>query len=55
MSNLRSYTLAELHGFADTLDGPAYRWRAGRVRSIGLSRVTFLVGWPEKEAVSSPR
>lgn len=47
VSNLRTYSPAELHTLADALHGPAYRWRCGRVRSIGLGRVTYLVGWPD--------
>ncbi|TFG39464.1 MAG: hypothetical protein E4H44_02030 [Candidatus Aminicenantes bacterium] len=47
VSNLRTYSPAELRTLADALHGSAYRWRSGRVRSIGLSRVTYLVGWPD--------
>ena len=47
VSSLRTYTPAELLGIADAIQRPDYRWQAGRVRSIGLSRVTYLVGWPK--------
>ncbi len=47
VSNLRTYSPVELRGIADTIQGSGYRWRAGRIPSIGLSRVTYLVGWPE--------
>jgi hypothetical protein len=53
VSNLRTYSPTELRALADALQGPAYRWRSGRVRSIGPSRVTYLVGWPDP--VSAPR
>jgi len=47
VSNLRSYSPAEL----EALTGDdSYEWRAGRVRSLGLSRVTYLVGWPNDPA-----
>jgi hypothetical protein len=38
VSNLRTYSPVELSTLADALHGPAYRWRSGRVPSIGLSR-----------------
>ena len=47
VSNLRTYSPVELRGIADTIQRSGYRWRAGRVPSIGLSRVTYLVGWPK--------
>ncbi len=46
VSNLRTYTVSELEAMTAGLEGPGYRWEAGRVRSLGLSRVTYLVGWP---------
>lgn len=46
VSNLRSYTRDELLELADAKGRDDYRWRTGRVRSLGLSSVTYLVGWP---------
>jgi hypothetical protein len=48
VSNLRTYTPAELEAMAARLGGSDYRWRAGRVRAIGPSGVTYLIGWPEE-------
>ena len=47
VSNLRSYTRDELLELADAGNRDDYRWHTGRVRSLGLSSVTYLVGWPE--------
>jgi hypothetical protein len=55
VSNLRSYTRDELLELADGASCDDYRWRVGRVRSLGLSGVTYLVGWPAKAGLSGPR
>lgn len=47
VSNLRTYSPTELGELVATIDAPRYSWRIGRVPSLGLSRVTYLVGWPE--------
>lgn len=46
VSNLRSYSIEELEALTVGLDEPWYCWQAGRIPSVGLSRVTYLVGWP---------
>jgi hypothetical protein len=50
ISNIRSYSPRELHELIDGLDCGTYRWRIGRVRSLGLSRVTFAVGWSARSS-----
>lgn len=47
VSNLRTYSVSELNELTTDLGGIGYRWRIGRVRSLGLSRVTYAVGWPD--------
>jgi hypothetical protein len=47
VSNLRTYSPRELHDLVEPLDDGSYRWEIGRLPSIGLSRVTYLVGWPK--------
>jgi hypothetical protein len=48
VSNVRTYSPDELEEMTAELDRSDYRWRAGRVRAIGPSGVTFLIGWPEQ-------
>jgi hypothetical protein len=48
VSNLRTYTTYELRELAESSEGGPYRWQTGRVRSLGLSGVTYLVGWPRR-------
>jgi hypothetical protein len=48
VSNLRTYSVSELDRLTADLGGNGYRWLTGRIRSLGLSRVTYVVGWPEK-------
>ncbi|MGD8439617.1 MAG: class I SAM-dependent methyltransferase [Holophagae bacterium] len=55
VSNLRSYTRDELLELADAGRCDDYRWRTDRVRSLGLSCVTYLVGWPTEAELSRPR
>jgi hypothetical protein len=47
VSNLRSYSPRELSELVAPMEDGSYRWQIGRLPSIGLSRVTYLVGWPE--------
>ncbi len=54
VSNLRSYSIAELEALVEGLGEPGYAWRAGRVPSIGLSRVTYLVGFPDPIECAPP-
>jgi hypothetical protein len=49
VSNLRTYSMAELETLTAGLEGTGYSWQTGRVRSLGLSRVTYLVGWPSDD------
>jgi len=46
VSNLRTYSVAELGRLVGDLGEPGYQWRIGRVRSIGLSRITYAIGSP---------
>lgn len=48
VSNLRTYTPAELERMATGIEGSGYCWRAGRVRAFGPSGVTYLIGWPSR-------
>ena len=55
VSNLRSYTRDELLELADAERSDDYGWHTGRARSLGLSGVTYLVGWPASSKLSRPR
>jgi hypothetical protein len=44
VSNLRTYSVRELGKLVEQIDSQRFRWRIGRVGSIGLSRVTYLIG-----------
>lgn len=46
VSCLRTYSTDELRDLIEGLSESSYRWDIGRVRSIGLSRVTYAVGVP---------
>jgi hypothetical protein len=46
VSNLRTYSVNELRELVEGTDSQRFRWRIGRVGSIGLSRVTYLIGTP---------
>jgi hypothetical protein len=46
VSNLRTYSVAELRDLVRQSGGHGYEWKIGRTRSIGLSRVTYAIGWP---------
>ena len=48
VSNLRSYSVDELGRLVESLEDPRYSWRIGKVRSLGISRVTYAVGVPRK-------
>ena len=45
VSNLRTYSISELESLTSGLDDSQFRWRVERVRSLGLSRVTYAVGF----------
>jgi hypothetical protein len=46
VSCLRTYSVEELGALVESLDDGRMRWRVGRVRSFGLSRVTYVLGRP---------
>jgi len=46
VSNLRTYSIAELRDLVRQTEGHGHEWKIGRTRSIGLSRVTYAIGWP---------
>ena len=46
VSNLRTYSVEELRDLVRQTGGQGYEWKIGRARSIGLSRVTYAIGWP---------
>lgn len=46
VSNLRTYSVGELHDLVEKVADDRYQWKIGRVRSIGWSRVTFAIGSP---------
>jgi hypothetical protein len=47
VSQLRSYTVEELRGFADGVESPDYVWEVGESRMQPLpGKVTYLVGYP---------
>jgi len=49
VSNLRTYSVDEIREFVRQVDDRGYEWKIGRTRSIGLSRVTYAIGFPHKE------
>lgn len=46
VSCLRTYSVDELGAFVEEIDASSHEWDIGRVPSVGLSRVTYLVGLP---------
>lgn len=48
VSCLRTYSPRELLALTEALEIADYRWEAGRVRSFGACRVTYLLGYPVK-------
>lgn len=47
LSQLRSYSVAELQELAAAVGAPAYRWEAGQARHRFLPmRITYLLGYP---------
>lgn len=46
VSNLRTYSIDELGHLVQGLDDQGYQWQIGRVRSIGIGRVTYAIGVP---------
>jgi len=50
VSCLRTYSPAELLALTPEPSPGAYTWEAGRLRSFGGCRITYLLGWPLFEA-----
>lgn len=50
VSNLRTYSPKELKQLVGKATSPGYRWEIGRVRSFGLCRVTYLLGYSGEHA-----
>ena len=50
VSCLRTYSPRELERMTRDLDAPDYVWEIGRIYSIGLPRVTYLIGYPDRAA-----
>jgi hypothetical protein len=50
ISCLHTYTPRELEELTQDLDVPDYAWEAGRIRSFGLCRITYLIGRPDRAA-----
>jgi hypothetical protein len=46
VSNLRTYSVTELGKLVEQIGSQRFHWRIGRIRSIGPSRVTYLIGTP---------
>jgi len=46
VSCLRTYSPAELLALTPARAPAPYTWEAGRIRSIGGCRITYLLGWP---------
>jgi len=40
VSNLRTYSVRELHHLVEKMADDLYEWKIGKVRSLGGSRVT---------------
>jgi len=55
VSCLRTYSPRELEALVCALPDCDMEWRIGRVRSVGLSRVTWLIGTPAVSGCSSGR
>ena len=53
VSNLRTYSVGELHDLVEQVADDRYEWKIGRARSIGLSRVTYAIGTPRPVVSSS--
>lgn len=53
-SCLRTYSLADLRGFADGLAGENYNWEIGESEAVFPPvRVTYLIGWPKDVSVGA--
>ena len=50
VSCLRTYSPQQLEELTRDLDVPDYAWEAGRMRSFGFCRITYLIGRPDRAA-----
>ncbi len=48
VSNLRTYSVGEIRDLVRQLGHQDYEWKIGRVSSIGMSRVTYAIGSPQR-------
>jgi SAM-dependent methyltransferase len=48
VSNLRTYSVSEITDLVRQLGHQDYGWKIGRAPSIGMSRVTYAIGFPQK-------
>jgi len=46
VSNLRTYSPAELKELVEQIAGAGYQWEIGKLRSLGGYRITYLLGYP---------
>jgi hypothetical protein len=53
VSNLRTYSVRELHELVETVGSQGYEWEIGKAPSIGGSRVTYAIGTPTPAISSS--
>jgi hypothetical protein len=53
VSNLRTYSVAELDDLVEQVADDRYEWKIGKVRSLGGSRVTHVIGTPRSLFSSS--
>jgi len=54
VSCLRTYSPRELRDLTADLGDGGYRWEAGRVRSFGACRITYLLGVPGRVGPAAP-
>ncbi len=48
VSSLRTYSVSEIRELVRQLGDHGYEWKIGRAPSIGMSRVTYAIGVPQK-------
>lgn len=53
VSNLRTYSVKELDDLVEQVADDRYEWKIGKVRSLGMSRVTYAIGSPRTSFSSS--
>lgn len=50
VSCLRTYSPDDLRDLVEGLENSGYRWDIGRMKSVGISRVTYAIGVPSRRA-----